>query len=89
MHFLGCLLGLFLAILLIILNIGIRLWWNIRGFLKGNGHGGMNPGDSGRRQGQSQEQNRQGQTSQGGQRTQSHSKVFADDEGEYVDYEEV
>lgn len=99
MHFLGCLLGLFLGILLLFLNIGFRLWWNVRKILKGGTgspnpfgqNGPFRPGDNhgsrdeAGRQRQSQPHATSGKASSGN----SHSKVFGDNEGEYVEFEEI
>lgn len=101
MHFIGCLLGLLLAVILVVLHIGLRLWWALREIL-----GLGSPRSTSQRQwyqGQGSQQGSQGQdgyTSSGtGQQGPSSAsadgkkkpggKVFADNEGEYVDFEEV
>ena len=93
MHLLGCLLGLFLGILLLVLNVGLRLWWNIRNILKGGTGSTQRPnpfGQTGNGQGTQGNSSNSRQTSQSNQSSQpSHSKVFADNEGEYVDFEEI
>lgn len=97
MHLLGCLLGLFLGILLLVLNLGFRLWWNVRKILKG-GTGSPNPfgqngpfrsdGSQGPQGGGNRQQS-QSHTTTGRTSGNSHSKVFADNEGEYVEFEEI
>jgi len=94
MHLLGCLLGLVLGLLLIALNVGLRLWWNIRKFFGGNTNGmndfgGMNGTYGSRNQGNTQDNNQNTGSQNTSNPNTSHDKVFADNEGDYVDFEEV
>lgn len=100
MHFLGCLLGLLLGIFILALNLGFRLWWSIRNLFQGGGRQGGSTyrnsgtyGSSGS-YGSSGNTGTSGQSAGNGSQTHSsstsaHGKVFADNEGEYVDFEEV
>lgn len=88
MHLLGCFLGLFLAVFLIALNLGVRAVWFVRNLLKGMGLDGS--GNTSSRSYQSQQStHHQSQQSSTEQKGQTRSKVFEDSEGEYVDFEEV
>lgn len=83
----GCLLHFFLFIFILAAMGGLRLWWQIRKVMR-NGRGqqtsqGLN----------SQQQQHRGAGVYRDETFQSSSKpkkkVFADEEGEYVDFEEV
>lgn len=84
MNALGCLLGFFFGIILLFLNAILKLWWNVRRTMKSMG--GMNGGSGAAHGAYSGQQQTKAKTKKG---ARSEKKVFGDDEGEYVDYEEV
>jgi len=95
MHILGCFLGLLLAVFFIAFSLGLRLWLiilkffgikdNMNGFGSNNGtYHSTNNAYSG--QSSSQQTNSSSSTQHS---SSSHGKVFADNEGEYVDFEDV
>ena len=100
MHFFGCLLGLVLGIVFVFLNLGFRLWWNIRNIFRGTDGNTSGSSTYNRSYGHtsysnttstsgSQQQSQSDTTAGSTTSHSSHSKVFADNEGEYVDFEEV
>lgn len=87
MHFLGCLFGLFLGVILVFVTLGLRIWMAIRQLLGG----GSSQNRAYQQNGQQQSQHTQNsQTSHASQSAKTeHKKIFADNEGDYVDFEEV
>lgn len=87
MRVLGFILCLILGVLLVFLGIGLYLWRKIRKIVKGATGSTHQAGPFG--QSRQQGSGSQSQTTSGRKSGKSHSKVFADNEGEYVEFEEI
>lgn len=86
---LGCLLGFVLAIFVFVGVFLLTIVGRVRSFLAA-----MNPNSKKKQHNNQSRQNnsRQNTASNGrtsGRSSSSHQKIFADDEGEYIDYEEI
>lgn len=79
----GCLLQFFLFIFFIIFIGAVRLWWMVHSVM----HKARNQQSQYDRQ--EQQQTRYSSQETNTNTTTSKKKVFADNEGEYVDFEEV
>ena len=88
---LGCLLGFFLAILVFIGVFLLTIVGKVKQIMNSfSPNHKAERNSSTRQQGYSQnEQTYSQQTNSSGKSSSSHQKIFADDEGEYVDYEEI
>lgn len=84
----GCLLNFFLCIFILAGMGALRLWWQMRKIMRT----GRQQGQQQRRQSQQQQQRRGAgvyRDESSNSASKPKKKVFADDEGEYVDFEEV
>lgn len=88
----GCLLNFFLFIFIFVAIQGIRLWWVVRKALHGQGSAGSARGkqqEQPRYRGAGVYRDPSAQSKQSTSGGQQRKKVYGDDEGEYVEFEEV
>ncbi|MBQ0049437.1 MAG: DUF4834 family protein [Bacteroidales bacterium] len=88
----GCLLNFFLFIFIFAAIQGVRLWWTVRKVMRGQ-MGGSRSNQSERQQsayrGEGVYRDPSAQARQTAKGSTPRKKVYGDDEGEYVDFEEV